>query len=70
MLVTLAPSAHRPAEASEQDSAIGQAMSVGQDRAMLSAINCRLKRSGEPTPTPFNPKQLFAPLKDCSIQSL
>ena len=37
---------------------------------MLNAINSRLKRSGEPTPTPFNPKQLFASLKYCSIQPL
>src|SRR5215213_1650435 len=49
---------------------LGNPISVSHERAMVSVIKSRLKRCGEPTPTPFNPKRLFASLKGCSIQSL
>ena len=48
----------------------GNPISVSHERATLSAISKRERRSGQPTGTRANPKRLLASLKDCSIHPL
>src|SRR3954471_16462361 len=48
----------------------GSPINVSHERAIVSPINIRLKRSGQPTLTRASPKRLLASLKLCSIQPL
>src|SRR4051812_33422469 len=70
MLVTLAlPQALTAArKPSGRIPPLGSPISVNQLKAMVNAINSRLRRSAEPTLTLLNPKRLFASLKLCSFQ--
>lgn len=48
----------------------GSAIKVSHESAIVSAINSRSRRSGEPTLASLSPKRLLASLKDCTIQPL